>query len=89
MGREVWDTQEKIDAAKQRLAERIPGWQTPAVYGVVLVPPASLETSEVIFPVVNVAVHGLPAPVLGLLTGRRHTSGTYELSSSELGAPIA
>ncbi len=89
MNQEAWDTQEKIDAAKQRLAARMPGWRAPTAYGVALVSQASLETSEVRFPVVNVPVHGLPALVLGLLTGRRDESGTYELSPNELEAAIA
>jgi hypothetical protein len=86
---EAWDTQEKIDEAKRRLAARMPGWQVPAAYGIALVPDADLATSEVSFPVVNVPVHGLPALVLGLLTGRRHESATYELSPSQLETAIA
>lgn len=53
------------------------------------VPQASLGTHVVNFPVVNVPVHGLPALVLGLLTGRRGQSATYELTPNELEAAIA
>lgn len=73
----------------QHFASRMSGWQTPAAYGVVLVPQSLLGTSGVHFSVVNVPVHGLPAMVMGLLTGRRAETGTYELSPSELDAAIA
>lgn len=85
MPREEWPDVEAITAAKQRLLERMPGWRTPAAYGVTLVS----SDADVRFPVVNVPVHELPSIVLGLVTGRRTGSGTYELSPSELEAAIA
>jgi hypothetical protein len=65
---EQWSTVAEIDAAVQRFTEQIPGWQLPAAYGVVFVPPDKLGTSEVTFPVVNVGLHRLPALMLGLRT---------------------
>lgn len=41
------------------------------------------------FPVVNVATHGLPALVLGVVTGRRHETATYELDRSQFDDPIS
>lgn len=85
MTREQWDTIEAIMTAKERLATRMPGWLAPQTYGVTLVPAGS---SEVRFPVVNVPVHELPSLVLGLITGHRGGSATYELTPSELEAAI-
>jgi hypothetical protein len=85
-GMERWETVEAIMGAKQRLAERMPGWVTPVTYGVTLTKPGS---PEVRFPVVNVPVHELPSLVLGLVTGHRSGSATYELTPSELEAAIA
>ncbi|WAL69131.1 hypothetical protein ORV05_15635 [Amycolatopsis cynarae] len=89
MTREHWDTVEAIMAAKRRLIDRMPGWETPAAYGVTLVPGSSTDPADVHFPVVNVPVHELPSLVLALLTGRRGGSGTYELARSELEAAVA
>lgn len=61
----------------------MPGWVAPQTYGVTLV-----QSSEVRFPVVNVPVHELPSLVLGLITGHRRGSATYELTPSELEAAI-
>jgi hypothetical protein len=89
MSREAWETVEEINAAKERLSARMPRWRMPAAYGVVLVPEAKLGTDDVRFPVVNNPVHGLPALVLGLVTGRRDESGTFDLSPSELDGAVA
>lgn len=89
MSQETWVRPEKIAAAMQRFAGRMRGWQAPAAFGVVLVPQSRLGTSAVHFSVVNVPVHGLPAMVMGLLTGRRSESETWDLSPSELDWTIA
>jgi hypothetical protein len=89
VSQETWDTADKIANAMQRFGDRMHGWRAPAAYGVVLVPQSCLGTSSVRFPVVNVPVHGLPAMVMGLITGRRSETGTYDLSPSELNAAIA
>ena len=89
MSQETWETPEKIAVAMRRFAGRMRGWEAPAAYGVVLVPQSRLGTSAVHFSVVNVPVHGLPAMVMGLLTGRRSEAGTYDLSPSELDGAIA
>jgi hypothetical protein len=83
---EQWETVEAIAAAKRRLMDRMPGWVTPATYGVVLVQHGS---TEVKFPVVNVPLHELPSVVLGLVTGQRAGSATYEMTPSELEAAVA
>jgi hypothetical protein len=84
-----WETPEKIAAAMRQLAASMPGWQPPAAHGVVLVPPDASGTTDVHFPVVNVATHGLPALVLGVITGRRHETATYELDRSQLERAVA
>jgi len=66
----------------------MPGWLRPVAYGLVLVPEAARGTERVSFPVVNQPVHELPALVLGLLTGRRDETATFELSPSKLDAAI-
>lgn len=71
-GMQRWDTPEKIAAAMDELADTMPGWEPPAAHGVVLVPPRLLGTSDVRFPVVNVGAHGLPALVMGSITGRSY-----------------
>ncbi len=88
MNGDAWATPEQIDAAKARLRARMPGWQDPAAFGVALVAPSAVGSAEVSFPVVNNPVHGLPALVLGLITGRRGGSATIELTPSELDAAI-
>lgn len=67
----------------------MPGWLCPVAYGIVLVPEVDRGTERVHFPVVNQPVHELPALVLGLLTGRRAETATFELTPSELDAAIA
>jgi hypothetical protein len=84
-----WETPERIAAAMRQLADSMPGWQPPAAHGVVLVPPDASGTTDVHFPVVNVATHGLPALVLGVITGRRHETATYELDRSQLERAVA
>lgn len=81
---EQWDTPEKIDAAARMLVDTLPGWVPPAAHGVVLVPPDSIGTPEVTFPVVNVDAHGLPALVMGAITGRRFETATYEVEAEKL-----
>lgn len=83
-----WDTPEKIDAASRELAASMPGWVPPAAHGVVLVPQLSLGTEEVHFPVVNVGAHGLPALVMGSITGRRDETETYEIEPDELARAV-
>ena len=85
---ETWETPEKIRAAMDRFAAMIPGWELPAAYGVVFVPADRLGSSDVEFPVVNVGAHGLPALVLGVLTGRSHESCTHEVSPGDLSRGI-
>lgn len=71
------------------LADSMPGWQPCAAHGVVLVPPDALGTTDVRFPVVNVEAHGLPALVLGVITGRRDETTTHELDRSQLEQAVA
>lgn len=83
---EGWPTLELIQAAVDRLLDQLPGWTPPAAYGVALVP-ASADSSSPkwSFPVVNVGwLHRLPALVLGVVTGRRSGTETFELSPAEL-----
>ena len=84
MSHEQWDTPEKIGAAARWLADTMPGWVPPLAYGVVLVPEDSLGTAQVRFPVVNVGAHGLPALVMGAITGRRDQTATYEVEPEQL-----
>lgn len=86
---EAWATPAAIASAKARLAGRMLGWQKPAAYGLLLVGEAGLGSDRVRFPVVNNPVHELPALVLGLVTGRRSETGTFELTPSELAGCIA
>ena len=80
---EQWPTLELIRAAVDRFTAQMPGWTPTAAYGVTLVPPD--EDTSWSFPVVNVGwLHRLPALVLGIVTGRRTGTGTYELAPADL-----
>lgn len=80
---EQWPTPELIQAAVDRFTARMPGWTPTAAYGVAFVP-----TDDGIgwsFPVVNVGwLHRLPALALGIVTGRRTATGTYDLTPAAL-----
>lgn len=82
---ERWETPDQIDAAMRRFAAQLPGWHPPAAHGTVLVSDHDPEPS---FPVVNVGAHGLPAVVMGLVTGRTSGTGTYELSADDLARAV-
>lgn len=84
-----WETPEAIAAAMRELTDSMPGWRPCAAHGVVLVPPDASGTGDVRFPVVNVGAHGLPALVLGVITGRRNETATYELDRSQLERAVA
>lgn len=82
---EEWSTLEQIQAAVDRFTDQMPGWSPTAAYGVALVPHESDGSSTWSFPVVNVEwVHRLPALVLGIVTGRRSGTETYELTADQL-----
>lgn len=82
------DTPEKINAMRAAMAAAMPAWVPPAAYGVTLVPAASLGTTSVHFPVVNVGVHGFPALAVGEVTGRRSETATYEVSAQALARAV-
>lgn len=82
---EEWPTLELIQAAVDRFIDQLPGWAPTAAYGVALVPVSANGGPAWSFPVVNVGwLHRLPALVLGIVTGRRSGTDTFELSSAEL-----
>jgi hypothetical protein len=82
---ERWPTLELIQAAVDRFTDQLPGWSPTAAYGVALVPTAEDDRRAWSFPVVNVGwLHRLPALVLGIVTGRRSGTGTFELSVDDL-----
>lgn len=68
----------------RELVATMPGWVAPSAHGVVLVSPEMIGTAQVRFPVVNVGAHGLPALVMGAVTGRRDETATYEVAPEEL-----
>lgn len=83
--RENWPTLELIQTAVDRFTDQLPGWSPTAAYGVALVPPPAAAEAVWSFPVVNVGwVHRLPALVLGIVTGRRSGTATFELTPVEL-----
>lgn len=82
---EEWPTLELIQATVDRFIDQLPGWTPTAAYGVALVPVSANGGSTWSFPVVNVGwLHRLPALVLGIVTGRRSGTDTYELSPADL-----
>lgn len=66
------------------MSEQIPLWKPPAAHAAVLVPHEQLDSTDVLFPVINVGTHRLPALIMGIITGRVDGSGTYELSRDDL-----
>ena len=85
MQREKWSTKEEIAAARASFEEAIPGWQSPAAYGL------GLSSGEVTtFAVVNNrGEHLLPGVVLATVCGHSSGTATYELSESELERAIS
>ena len=77
---EEWSTLEQIRAAVDRFTSQMPGWTPTAAYGVAFVPLD--DNASWSFPVVNVGwLHRLPALVLGIVSGRRTGTGTYDLEA--------
>lgn len=77
-------TDDDLAAAWSRFAAQIPGYESPAAYGV-----GSVDlTGNIHFPHVNRGAHGLPAVVMASVCG--HTTGTrsYEISVDELNGAI-
>jgi hypothetical protein len=77
----AWRSDEDLAAARRSFAERIPGFEFPAAYGV-----ARVDGGGLVFGHANEpgGVHRLPAAVLATVCG--HASGTacYELTAAQL-----
>ncbi len=76
---ERWTTRADVAAAAARFRAAIPGWQPPAAYGV-----GRVSGNGIVFPVVNVGAHGLPALVVASVCGYRSGNATHPLTRDQL-----
>lgn len=76
-----WDTDEKLTAARERFAAKIPGYVHPAAYAV-----ARVDGDKLTFGAVNGfdGVHNLPAVVLATVCGYTSETATFELTARQL-----
>lgn len=65
--------------AAARFRDAMPDWQPPVAHGVGVV-----SGDEVVFPVVNVGAHGLPALVVANVCGYRSGNATHPLTCDQL-----
>jgi hypothetical protein len=72
---ELWDTEEKVAAARERFAAAIPGWEYPAAYGF-----GRLVDGRIEFARVNTTGGKLPALTLATVVGHVSGSGTYPIA---------
>ena len=81
MSEERWATDEELAAARQRFADRIPGYVAPAAYAV-----ARIDDGELTFGHVNDVdgFHRLPGTVLASVCGYVADTATFELSRDQL-----
>lgn len=84
---DAWSTLDEIHAALGRFTAAIPGWETPAGYGIGIMDAG--DSRQAAFPVVNVGAHRLPAVVMS--TVLKHVSGTaaYRFGPAEFDDALA
>lgn len=76
-----WSTDEKLASAVKHFTENIPGYVTPAAYGV-----ARLDDGNLTFGEVNDVgnTRRLPAVILAFACGYSAETATYELSAEQM-----
>jgi hypothetical protein len=76
-----WSTDEELASAVKHFTEKIPGYVTPAAYGV-----ARLDDGNLTFGEVNDVgnTRRLPAVVLAFVCGYSADTATYELSAEQM-----
>jgi hypothetical protein len=79
MSEELWDTEEKVAAARERFAAAIPGWEYPAAYGF-----GRLVDGRIEFARVNTVGGKLPALTLATVVGHVSGSGAYRIAADGL-----
>lgn len=89
-GMESWSTLAELDAARDRFAAALDGYQAPAAYGLgVATLGPSGQVLDTWFPHVNRGTGPLPAVVLAGTTGYRSTTSSFRVSADDLDAAIA
>ena len=83
---ERWVTDADLTAARQRFAQRIPGFTPPVAYSV-----ARVDDGQLTFGHVNDATseHRLPAVVLATFCGYTNRTGTFPLSTEDFSCAVA
>lgn len=85
MSPERWGTDEELAEARQRFADRIPGYVAPEAYSV-----ARIDDGALTFGHVNDVgdLHRLPAAVLASVCGYVADTGTFELRREQLSEAV-
>jgi hypothetical protein len=83
---ERWITDADLATARQRFAAQIPGFRSPAAYGV-----ARIDAGRLTFGFVNKpdSIHRLPAIALATICGYTFRTGVFPLSLEEFSGAVA
>ncbi|WP_436772362.1 hypothetical protein [Yinghuangia sp. YIM S09857] len=80
---ETWTTAADLAAARERFEAAIPGWRTPAAFGMGTVASGTAE-----FPVANAGGAALSAVVLATACGHRAGTASYELTTGQVARAV-
>ncbi|MGW0658707.1 hypothetical protein [Streptodolium elevatio] len=88
---ENWTTAADLAAARERFEAAIPGWRTPAAFGMGTVASgtdAEADGAAAEFPVANAGGAALSAVVLATACGHRTGTASYDLTVDQVGRAV-